>query len=179
MGGSETNVETPAENESCVYEGTAVGEGEEGDSGELTDTRNRLVWLARVSQERNEAGNDCVFWSGLVGRQWNTSLRWDNSEVSWFEWGGAVVMKRSLWGLGACPGEYRRQLPSRESELEVRCELSLMRFKVLRVNGPRGWWEGRRGLGNLVHFTGFSLYQKRENYMVYNMGAGRYLKGYK
>lgn len=153
-------METPAENESCVYEGTAVGNGEEGDTGELTEKRNRLVWLARVSQGRNGAGNDCVFWSGLEGRQWNPSLRWDNSEVSWFEWGR--VMRGGLWGLGESPGEYRRQLLSRESELEVGCELSLMKFKVLRVDGPRSWWEGRRGLGNLVT-SQVSLYTRKGN----------------
>lgn len=78
IGGSETNMETPAENESWVSLGTAVGKGEEGDTGELTEKRNRLVWLAWVSREGTE--KDCIFWSGLEGRQWNPSLRWDNSE---------------------------------------------------------------------------------------------------
>lgn len=63
IGGSETNMETPAENESCVYEGTAVGNGEEGDTGELTEKRNRLVWLARVSQGGTEQG--MTVFSGL------------------------------------------------------------------------------------------------------------------
>lgn len=58
-GGSETNVETPGENEKCVYEGTAVGKGEEGDTGKPMKKRNWLGGWPRVSQGRNGVGNDC------------------------------------------------------------------------------------------------------------------------
>lgn len=86
-----------------------------------------------ASQGRNGVSSDSVLWSAPVGRQWSPSPRWDATEA-----GQGDGKRWSLWSLEAPQETSRRELLSRESELEVGFGSSLLTFKALQADGPRG-----------------------------------------
>lgn len=76
-----------------------------------------------------------VLWSALVGRQWSPSPRWDATEAEQ----GRGMRRGGVCGAWEHPWEMsRRQLLSRKSELEVAFEPSLLTFKALQANDPKG-----------------------------------------
>lgn len=98
------------------------------------------VWLTCGRSGEEESWERlCVPWAGLVGRQRSPSPRWDATEAEQ----GRRMRSGRVCGAQKHPWEMpRRQLLSKESELQVRFKSSLITFKAKGLVGE----EKRRSL---------------------------------